>query len=102
MFTRNSAKAVKLFHATQVPRAMGWQGNNTYTTPSLITLGCQLNSRQVYQKQHKMFATIRLTKALSQNTEHYEKRFGLIKQNPVSSSCTLTSSLEKKILSICR
>lgn len=58
-----------LFHGTQVPgtRAdLGWQGNNTCATPSLITLGCQFGSCQVYQAQHKVFATVRLTKNLPQ------------------------------------
>lgn len=80
--TRIYTKAVDLFHrpVSQVPRTMadlGWQGNNSYTTPSLITLGCQFSSCQVYQKQHKMFATVRLRKALLQSAEHYEKCLGL-------------------------
>lgn len=104
--TRNYAKAVDLFHGIPVPRTvwadLGCQGNNIYTTPSLITLGCQFGSWQVYQKQHKMFATVRLTKALSQNAEHHEKFLGLIKQNPLSSSGTLISSWKKKSLSICK
>lgn len=56
MFTRNYAKAVDLFHGTQVHKTMadlGWQGDNTCATPSLITLGCQFGSCQVYQQQHK-------------------------------------------------
>lgn len=56
LFTKNYTKAVDLLHETQVARALadlGWQGNNTYPSPSPITLGCQLISCQTQQKQQR-------------------------------------------------
>lgn len=102
--SKDSAKAVDLFHGSvsQILRYLGlwlvWAGRETTHHPITETLACQFNSCQVYQKQHKMFATVRLRKALSQNAEQYEKCLGLIKQNPLSSSCALTSSWKKKSL----
>lgn len=91
-----------LLHRTWVSRAMtdlGWQENQHPLNKSPELSGSHARHNQ---KQHKMPAIEdRLTKALTQIAEYYEKKcLGIIKWNPLSGSCTATSPLKKMSISI--